>query len=188
MIKRTTLVNWFYRALGMKVGNNVLIDTDDFLGYDLIDVKDDAVLDMFCGVTAVTYEAGKPTDKFPTGKMTIKRASVGKGAVIGSHGMVVCTNVADGAVVQPCTASNNPAAAWKGTKWPQSGPDGITAAKSQDRPLGVLSGLLALVITDLVMALLTFPFMSECFVCNLWLGVQRSICITRTPNPHPMCT
>jgi hypothetical protein len=145
----------------MKIGNNVLIDTDDFLGYDLINVKDDAVLDMFCGVTAVTYEAGKPTGKFPTGKMTIKRASVGKGAVVGSHGMVVCTNVADGAVVQPCTASNNPAAAWKGAKWPQSGPDGITAAKSQDRPLGLLSGLLALVITDLVMALLTFPFMSK---------------------------
>lgn len=161
LIKRTTLANWFYRALGMRIGANVLIDTDDFLGHDLIEVKDDAVLDMFCGVTAITYEAGKPTDKFPTGTMIIKRASIGKGAVVGSHGMVVCTDVADGAVVQPCTASNHSSSAWKGTRWPQSGPDGITAAKSQDRPLGVLSGLLALVVTDLVMALITFPFMSE---------------------------
>lgn len=166
LIKRTTLVNWFYRALGMPIGANVLIDTDDFLGHDLIDVKDDAVLDMFCGVTAITYEAGKPTDRFPTGKMIIKRASIGKGAVVGSHGMVVCTDVADGAVVQPCTASNHPPSVWKGTQWPQSGPDGITAAKSQDRPLGVLSGLLALVVTDLVMALITFPFMSEWQACS----------------------
>lgn len=161
LIKRTTLVNWFYRALGMKVGADVLIDTDDFLGYDLIEVGDGAVCDMFSGVTAVTFEAGKPSDRFPTGKMVVKRSSVGKGAVVGAHGMVVCAEVPDGAVVQPCTASNNPPAVWKGSRWPQSGPDGITAAKSQDRPLGVLSGLLALVITDLVLATITFPFMGE---------------------------
>lgn len=158
LIKRTTLVNYYYRALGMKVGANVLIDTDDFLGYDLIDVKDDAVCDMFSGVTAVTFEAGKPTDRFPTGKMIVKRSSVGKGAIVGAHGMVVCVDVPDGAVVQPCTASNNPPSVWKGTRWPQSGPDGVTAAKSQDKPLGVLSGLLALVITDSVLAIIMFPF------------------------------
>jgi hypothetical protein len=145
----------------MKVGSNVMIDTDDFLGFDLIEVKDDAVLDMFCGVTAVTFEAGKPTDEFPTGTMTVKRASIGKGAVVGAHGMVVCCDVADGAVVQPCTASNHPHAAWKGSRWPQSGPDGVTAAKSQDKPLGVLSGLLALVITDLFLAVVSYPIIRE---------------------------
>lgn len=161
LIKRTTFVNHFYRALGMKVGKNVMIDTDDFQGHDLIDVKDDAVLDMFCGISAVTFEAGKPSDKFPTGKMTIKRASIGKGAVVGAHGMVVCSDVPDGAVVQPCTASNNPPAAWKGSRWPQTGPDAVIAAKSQDKPLGVGSALLAMIITDEVLAVISYPIMCK---------------------------
>lgn len=177
LIKRTTLVNWFYRALGMKIGKNVLIDSDDFLGYDLLEVKDNAVLDMYCGVTAVTFEAGKPHDKFPTGKMTIKRASVGAGAVVGAHGMVVCADVPDGGVVQPCTASNNPPAAWKGTRWPQTGPDAVVAAKSQDKPLGVLSGVLALLITDEVLAIVSYPLMRECLCCWLLLRFVLWACM-----------
>lgn len=164
LLKRTTLVTWFYRALGMRVGQSVLIDTDDFLGYDLIDVKDDAVLDMFCGITAISYEAGTTSadsKSFPTGKMTIKRSSVGKGAVVGAHAMVVHADVADGSVVQPCTASNNPCSVFKGTRWPQTGPDAVVAAKSQDKPLGVLSGLAALILTDLAMGLITYPITSE---------------------------
>lgn len=166
LMKRTTCVNYFYRALGMKVGDNVMIDTDDFLGFDLIEVRDDAVLDKFCGITAMTFEAGKPSDKFPTGKMTLKRAGIGAGAVIGAHSMVVCSSVADGAVVQPCSASNNPPAAWRGSRWPQTGSDAAVAAKSQDNPLGVWSGLLAMIITDFVLAIVSYPF-----VCKLmpWL-------------------
>lgn len=145
----------------MRVGCNVLIDTDDFLGFDLIEIKDNAVLDTFAGVTSVSFEAGKPDAMFPTGTMTLKRATIGAGAVVGAHGMVVCSDVADGGVVQPCTASNNPPAAWKGSRWPQSGPQAVTAAKTQDRPLGVLSGLLALIITDEFLALLSYPVFSE---------------------------
>jgi len=145
----------------MKVGKDVLIDTDDFLGYDLIEIKDGATMDVFCGITAVTFTAGKPSDKFPSGKMTIKRASVGAGAVVGAAAMVVCADVPDGGVVKPCTASNNPPAVWKGTRWPQSGPDAVTAAKTQGKPLGVLSGLMALLITDVVIGLIATPFLRK---------------------------
>lgn len=175
LIKRTTLINWFYRALGMKIGKDVLIDTDDFLGYDLIEIKDGATMDVFCGITAVTFHAGKPSDKFPSGKMTIKRASVGAGAVVGATAMVVCADVPDGGVVKPCTASNNPPAVWKGTRWPQSGPDAVTAAKTQGKPLGALSGLLALILTDAVLALIVTPFLRKFeAVHNLFLYEPRT--------------
>lgn len=163
LVRRTTLLNWFYRALGVRIGRNVIIDTDDLLGYDAIELRDDCVLDAACGVSAITYEAGKPADRFPHGTMKVKSVVLGERALVGPHAMVTSGHVAADAVILPCSATSNPPAVWKGSSMPTSGPQARAAVNTQEpQALGVLSGLAALWCTSLLITLMAYPVVGEC--------------------------
>jgi hypothetical protein len=162
LVRRTLLLNWFYWALGVKVGRNVVIDTDDLLGYDLIELQDDCILDAASGVSAITYEAGKPGDKFPLGTMRLEPVCVGERAVVGPNAMVTPGRVATDSVVLPCSATSNPPGQWRGSTQPSYGPEGRAAVNTQDPALGVPTGLAAMWITSFLVTLLTYPVVGGC--------------------------
>lgn len=161
LIRRTTLLNWFYRALGASIGRNVVIDTDDLVGHDLIELQDDCILDAACGVSAITYTAGQRTDKRPLGTMRISPVCVGKGATVGPNAVVTPGRVAPDSVVLPCSATSNPPSVWRGSTKPTFGPEGRAAVNTQDPALGVLSGLAAMWSASFVITMLAYPVVGE---------------------------
>jgi hypothetical protein len=161
LLRRTTLLNWFYRALGVKVGCNVVIDTDDLVGHDLIELQDDCILDASCGVSAITYTAGQRTDKYPLGTMRISPVCVGKGAVVGPNAVATPGRVAPDSVVLPCSATSNPPHVWRGSSKPTTGPEGRAAVNTQDTALGVISGLAAMWTASFVITVLAYPVVGE---------------------------
>lgn len=169
LIRRTNLLNWFYRALGVRVGRNVVIDTDDVLGHDLIELQDDCILDASCGVSAITFEAGKPTDKHPLGTMRVRPVCVGERAIVGPNAMVTPGRVAPDSVVVPCSATSNPPSVWHGSSKPTFGPDGRAAVNTQERPLGVVAGLAAMWITSFLITLLSYPVVVGYWQLFVWL-------------------
>jgi hypothetical protein len=57
VLRRTELLCWFYRALGVRVGRSVVIDTDDLLGHDLITLKARMSCPVFGGWGRAGYQA-----------------------------------------------------------------------------------------------------------------------------------
>lgn len=160
LIRRTSLLNWYYRALGCTVGRNVVIDTDDLQGYDNITLKDDCVLDAACGVTAITFKAGKPADQpNPRGLMRVAPTVVGARAVVGPHAMVVAGSVPDDAVVLPCSATSNPQARWSGSSRPAS--ELKASVRTQESALGAAAGLAAVWTTSLLLKIATYPVLCK---------------------------
>jgi hypothetical protein len=196
LIRRTNLLNAFYRALGVKIGRNVVIDTDDLLGYDCISLQDDCILDAACGVSAITYAAGKPGDKYPLGTMTVRAVTVGQRGVVGPNAVVTPGHVKPDAVVLPCSATSNPLSVWSGSTRPTHGPEASAAVKTQDPAFGVLAGLAALWITHLLILALGYP-LTGVRCCLQWLTLYGAMsmsnrqwhdaCRARPPLPpvHP---
>lgn len=170
LVRRTLLLNWFYWALGVKVGRNVVIDTDDLLGYDLIELQDDCILDAASGVSAITYEAGKPGDKFVLGTMRLEPVCVAERSVVGPYAMVTPGRVAPDSVVLPWSATSNPPALWRGSSRPTHGPEGRSAVNTQDPALGIITGLATMWVTSFLITLLSYPVVGG----SSWHPVHRS--------------
>jgi hypothetical protein len=140
------------------VDSNVVIDTDDLIGHDLIHLADDCILDASCGVSAITYEAGRGKGALhPLGTMRIRHVAIGERAVIGPNAMVLPGRVAPDSVVLPCSATSNPPSIWRGSTKPSFGPEGRAAVNTQDPALGVLAGLASMWLTSLLINLLSYP-------------------------------
>jgi hypothetical protein len=184
LVRRTLLLNWFYKALGVKVGRNVVIDTDDLLGYDLIELQDDCILDAASGVSAITYEAGKPGGKFSLGTMRLEPVCVGERAVVGPNAMVTPGRVAPDSVVLPCSATSNPPGLWRGSTRPTYGPEGRAAVNTQDPALGIVAGFAAMWITSFLITLLSYPVVggSWCLVAqSMHTAAWNCHCTKRVP-------
>jgi hypothetical protein len=65
-------LNYYYRAMGMKVSSNACLQTLDFNAYDVLTIEGDASLEQFSVVEGITYTAYQQGDKFPLGTMHIK--------------------------------------------------------------------------------------------------------------------
>lgn len=80
MLAGTPLFNWFYRALGMKIGRRVYLDSGEFTEFDLISIGDDAVLNM---------EATIQTHLFEDRVMKMSRVKIGSNCSIGACSVVL---------------------------------------------------------------------------------------------------
>jgi hypothetical protein len=147
----------------------VVIDTDDLLGYDLIELQDDCILDAASGVTAIQFEAGNPTGKHPLGTMHARAVCVGERAVVGPNAMVTPGRVAPDSVVLPCSATSNPPSVWRGSSKPTFGPEARAAVNTRGPALGVFAGLVAMWCTSLLIFLLSYPVVVGYWNLFLWL-------------------
>lgn len=170
LVRRTNLLNWFYRALGARVGRGVVIDTDDVLGFDLVELQDDCILDAASGVTAIQFEAGNRTSKYPHGTMHARAVCVGKRAVVGPNAMVTPGRVAPDSVVLPCSATSNPPSVWRGSNKPTFGPEARAAVNTRDAALGVGAGLVAMWTASFSITLLAYPLVVGYWYLFLWLA------------------
>ncbi len=92
MLAGTPLFNWFYRALGMKIGRRVFLDTGEFTEFDLITIGDDAVLNM---------EATIQTHLFEDRVMKMSRVEIGGGSSVGACSVVLYdTRLGEGAILE----------------------------------------------------------------------------------------
>lgn len=81
----TPLLGWYYRLLGVKIGKNVHLDTDDLGAYDLITIGDDASIGSDTTISGSVVENGE----LVIGPVSIEsRASIGVRAVLSPHTQV----------------------------------------------------------------------------------------------------
>jgi non-ribosomal peptide synthetase-like protein len=82
--KGTPLLNVWYRALGMKLGHRVTINSVRLFDWDLITIDDDVVLGGDCVLMAHSLEGGQ---------MQMRPIHIGRGATIGGEAKVMpgCT-------------------------------------------------------------------------------------------------
>jgi hypothetical protein len=82
--KGTPLLNVWFRALGVKLGHRVTINTVRIFDWDLVNIDDDVVLGGDCVVMAHSLEGGQ---------MHMRPIHIGRGATIGGEAKVMpgCT-------------------------------------------------------------------------------------------------
>jgi acetyltransferase-like isoleucine patch superfamily enzyme len=63
LLHKTVLLNWYYRAMGAKIGKDVVFHVSGLTpmmhGYDLITIEDDACVDKFAGISSIIYTAAE---------------------------------------------------------------------------------------------------------------------------------
>ena len=92
MLIGTPLLCWFYRLLGMKVGQRVYLDSPEFTEFDLITLGDDAVLNI---------EATIQTHLFEDRVMKMSRVHIGPRCSVGACSVVLYdTRLEEGAVLE----------------------------------------------------------------------------------------
>jgi non-ribosomal peptide synthetase-like protein len=88
----TPLLCWFYRLLGMKIGQRVYLDSPEFTEFDLVTIGDDAVLNI---------EATIQTHLFEDRVMKMSRVHIGPRCSVGACSVVLYdTRLEDGAVLE----------------------------------------------------------------------------------------
>jgi hypothetical protein len=160
LLKHTVLLNWYFRAMGASIAPDAVLQTTELSGFDLISIGKGACLESLSCVGAITFTAAPPPEDekdkersrrrsscagsvvpvggAPYGKMALKAVSIGADATIGPQCQVTSCTVPDGALVEPCTASSNPA-----RKGGACGPKDPDAVRTGHAPLGAAPALLS---------------------------------------------
>lgn len=76
----TPLLNWYFRALGMKIGRNVHLDTPEFTEFDLVTLGDNAILNI---------EATIQTHLFEDRVMKMSTVSIGPNCSVGACAVIL---------------------------------------------------------------------------------------------------
>jgi len=97
-IVRTPLINTLYRALGMRIGRNVMISAVIVDGHDLIEIGDDCVVHSEVHFRTAAMPPAGHADERPL--LQLQSIKVGQGCELG-HGCMVASDVAPGTYVPP---------------------------------------------------------------------------------------
>lgn len=105
----TPLVNWFFRAMGAKIGPNVHLASDDCSTFDLLSIGADTAIGVDASLTGCTVERGW----LRLGPVSIgERCFVGTRAVVREH-----ASLADGAKLEDLSMLPRGVHIPKGERW-----------------------------------------------------------------------
>jgi hypothetical protein len=160
--------------MGATIGQDVLLQTTDLSGFDLISIGSGSCLEHTSSVGAITCTAAPPPPTAPAGSsggaatplgsapfgtMSLKALRIGRDVTVGPQCQVTSCTVPDGSLVEPCTASSNPA-----RKGGFSGPKDADAVRTGHSPLGAAPALLSAA---------AFSFMFSVCMCVPAVGEWR---------------
>ncbi|HVW38358.1 MAG TPA: amino acid adenylation domain-containing protein, partial [Pirellulales bacterium] len=121
----TPLLNWFFRAMGAKIGPNVHLASDDCSTFDLLSIGADTAIGVDASLTGCTVERGW----LRIGPVSIgERCFVGTRAVVREH-----ASLADGAKLEDLSMLPRGVRIPRGERWSGS-PARRSAAAEADAP------------------------------------------------------
>ena len=157
-LRQTCILNHFYRALGAKIGRNVVINTLFVGEFDLLTIEDNVTVEMdailFCAELRAAAQEGQ------MGKLLLKPISIGKGSTIGARSTVAPGAVLCGATaIPPMTSSRDGDLAGR----PDSG---TTASK----PINSFLAFIGVIIIMTFQGMTAMPGL--CLVVQLWTSIS----------------
>ena len=95
VLKHTPLITWWYRLLGAKIGNGVVIDTTLITEPDLVAIGDNSVL---CDISSIQCHI------FENGVLRVGKVAIGSDCVLGTGSVILAgASMGNGSATKPLT-------------------------------------------------------------------------------------